>query len=98
VAARPKSSAPKASAEKSATPKSAKVAARPKPTKQTREPAVQSVHFDPDTGIKTTLMTNGTVHEEPFEPWAAASSRQGGPKTEDVTSGLHKPGKAHPKN
>jgi hypothetical protein len=98
VAARSKPSAPVETAEKPATPKSAKVAARPKPTKETREPAVQSVHFDPDTGIKTTLMTDGTVHEEPFEPRAAASSRQGGPKAEDVTSGLHKPGKAEPKN
>jgi hypothetical protein len=70
VAARPKSSAPVERAEKPATPKSAKVAARPKPTKATREPAVQSVHFDPDTGIKTTTMTDGTVHEEPFEPRA----------------------------
>ena len=63
-----------------------------------REPAVQSGHLDPDACIKTTLMTDGTVHEEPFEPRAAASSRQGGPKTEDITSGLHKPGKAEPKN
>ncbi len=96
--ARPKPSAPVETAEKLATPKSAKVAARPKPTNETREPAVQSVHFDPDTGIKTTLMTDGTVHEEPFDPRAAASSRQGRPKTEDVTSGLHKPGKAERKN
>jgi hypothetical protein len=98
VAARPKRSAPVETTEKPATPKSAKVAARPKPTAQTREPAVRSVHFDPDTGIKTTLMTDGTVHEESFEPRAAAGSRQGGPKTEDVTSGLHKLGKAEPKN
>jgi hypothetical protein len=98
VAARPKpGSALVETAEKPATPKSAKVAARPKPTKGTREPAVQSVHFDPDTGIKTTVMTDG-VHEEPFEPRGAASSRQGGPSTEDVTSGLHKRGKAEPKN
>jgi hypothetical protein len=97
VAARPKPSAPVERAEKPSTPKSAKVAARPKPTKETREPAVQSVHFDLDTGIKTTLMSDGTVNEEPFEPGAAASSRQR-PKTEDVTSGLHKPGKAEPKN
>ena len=89
LAARPKSPAP-VKAEKPATPKSAKVAPRPKPTK---EPAVQSVHFDPDTGIKTTVMTDSSVHEEPFEPRPAASSRQR-PKTEDVTSGLHKPGKA----
>src|SRR3954452_4336363 len=98
VAARPKLSAPAETAEKPFTPKSAKVAARPKPTQETREPAVQSIHLDPDTGIKTTLMADGSVHEEPFEPRAAASSRQGGPKTEDVTSGLHKPGKAEPKN
>jgi hypothetical protein len=98
VTARPKPSAPVKTAEKPATPKSAKVAARPKPTKETRKPAVQSVHFDPDTGIKTTLMTDGTVREEPFEPRAAASTRQGGPKTEDVTFGLTKPGQAEPKN
>src|SRR3954447_18053250 len=85
-------------AEKPSTPKSAKVGARPKPTQETREAAVRSIHFDPDTGIKTTLMTDGTVHEEPFEPPAAANSRKGGPKTGDVTSGLHKPGKAEPKN
>ena len=98
VAARPKPSAPVGTAEKPATPTSAKVAARPKPTQETPESAIQSIHFDPDTGIKTTLMTDGTVHEEPFEPRAAASSRQGGPKREDVTSGPHKPGKAEPKN
>jgi hypothetical protein len=98
VAARPKPSAPVETAEKPSTPKGAKVGARPKPTQETRESAVQSIHFDPDTGIKTTLMTDGTVHEEPFEPPAAANSRQGGPKTGDVTSGLHKPGKAEPKN
>ena len=96
-ASRPKPSAPVETAEKPTTPKSAKVAARPKPTKETRESAVQSVHFDPDTGIKTTLMTDGTVHEEPFEPRAAAGSRQGR-KTEDVTFGLHKRGQAEPKN
>ena len=44
------------------------------------------------------MMTDGTVHEEPFEPPAAANSTQGGPRTGDVTSGLHKPGKAEPKN
>ncbi len=92
LAARSKSSAPVERAEKPATPKRAKVASRPKPTK---EPAVQSVHFDPDTGIKTTVMTDSSVHEEPFEPRPAASSRQQ-PKTEDVTSGLHKFGKAEP--
>jgi hypothetical protein len=43
-------------------------------------------------------MTDGTVHEEPFEPPAAANSTQGGPTTDDVTSGLHKPGKAEPNN
>src|SRR3954447_11025289 len=64
-----------------------KVAARPKPTQETRESAVQSIHLDPDTGIKTTLMADGSVHEEPFEPRAAASSRQGGPKTEDSPLG-----------
>ena len=96
VAARPKLSAPVETAEKPFTPKSAKVAARPKASN--RESAIRSIHFDPDTGIKTTLMTDGTVHEEPFEPRAAASSRQGGPKREDVTSGPHKPGKAEPKN
>ena len=98
MAARPKLSDPVETAEKTSTPKSAKVAARPKPTQETPESAIQSIHFDPDTGIKTTLMTDGTVHEEPFEPPAAANSRQGGPKTGDVTSGLHKPGKAEPKN
>jgi hypothetical protein len=98
VAARPKPSAPVGTAEKPATPTSAKVAAKPKPTQETPESAIQSIHFDPDTGIKTTLMTDGTVHEEPFEPRAAASSRQGGPKREDVTSGPRKPGKAEPKN
>jgi hypothetical protein len=54
-----------------------KIAARSKPTKETRGSAVRSIHFDPDTGIKTTLMTDGTVHEEPFEPRTAASPRQG---------------------
>jgi len=97
-AARPKLSAPVETAEKPSTPKSAKIAARPKARLENRESAVRSIHFDPDTGIKTTLMTDGTVHEEPFEPPAAANSRQGGPKTEDVTSGPHKPGKAEPKN
>ena len=97
VAARPKLSAPVGTAEKPATPKSAKVAARPKPTQETPESAIQSIHFDPDTGIKTTLMADGTVHEEPFEPPAAASSK-GGPRTGDVTSGLHKPVEAEPKN
>ena len=96
MAARPKPSALAVTAEKPSTPKSAKVAARPK--QQEIQSAVQSIHFDPDTGIKTTLMTDGTVHEEPFEPPAAANSTQGGPKTDDVTSGLHKPGKAEPKN
>jgi hypothetical protein len=91
LAARSKSPAP-VKAEKPATSKSAKVAPRPKPTK---EPEVQSVHFDPDTGIKTTVMTDSSVHEEPFEPRPAASSRQR-PTTEDVTSELHKPGKAEP--
>jgi hypothetical protein len=95
VAARPKLSAPVETAEKPFTPKSAKVAARPKARQENRESAVQSIHLDPDTGIKTTLMTDGTVHEEPFESPAAASS---GPKTEGVTFGLHKPGKAEPKN
>src|SRR5215204_4538925 len=93
VAARPKPSAPVKTAEKPSTPKSEK----PKSTQENRESAVRSIHFDPDTGIKTTLMTDGTVHEEPFEPPAAANSTQGGPKTEDVTSGPHKPGKAEPK-
>ena len=95
VAARPKPSAAVETAEKTSTPKSAKVAARPKARQENRESAIQSIHFDPDTGIKTTLMTDGTVHEEPFEPPAAASS---GPNTEDVTSGPHKPAKAEPKN
>jgi len=94
VAARPKPSALAVTAENASTPTSAKVAARPK----ARQSAVQSIHFDPDTGIKTTLMTDGTVHEEPFEPPAAANSTQGGPTTDDVTSGLHKPGKAEPNN
>jgi hypothetical protein len=97
VAARPKPSALAVTAEKPSTPKSAKVAARPKPAQETRESAIQSIHFDPDNGIKTTLMTDGTVHEEPFEPPAAASSK-GGPMTGDVTSGLHKPVKLEPKN
>jgi len=94
VAARPKPSALAVTTEKASTPTSAKVAARPK----ARQLAVQSIHFDPDTGIKTTLMTDGTVHEEPFEPPAAANSKQGGPTTDDVTSGLYKPGKAEPNN
>ena len=94
VAVRPKPSALALTAENASTPTSAKVAARPK----ARQSAVQSIHFDPDTGIKTTLMTDGTVHEEPFEPPAAANSTQGGPTTDDVTSGLHKPGKAEPNN
>jgi hypothetical protein len=99
VAARPRPSAPAETAEKPAAPRSAKVAAKPKPTKESRGPAVQSVHFDPDTGIKTTVMTDGAVHEEPFELSAAASSRQGlKPAPEDVTSGLQKAGKAEPKN
>ena len=98
MAARPKPSALAVTAEKPSTPKSAKVAARPKPSQETPESAIQSIHFDPDTGIKTTLMTDGTVHEEPFEPPAAANSTQGGPKTDDVTSGPHKPGKAEPNN
>jgi hypothetical protein len=99
VAGRPKPSAPAETAEKPAAPQSAKVAAKPKPTKESRGPAVQSVHFDPDTGIKTTVMTDGAVHEEPFELSAAASSRQGlKPAPEDVTSGLQKAGKAEPKN
>ena len=98
VAARSKPSALAATAEKRSTPKSAKVAARPKARHENREFAVRSIHFDPDTGIKTTLRTDGTVHEEPFEPPAAANSTQGGPTTDDVTSGLHKPGKAEPKN
>src|SRR5829696_5304572 len=45
--------------KKPAAPKSVNVAAKPQPTKETREPAVQSVHFDPDPGIKTTIMTDG---------------------------------------
>ena len=99
VAGRPKPSVPAETAEKPAAPQSAKVAAKPKPTKESRGPAVQSVHFDPDTGIKTTVMTDGAVHEEPFELSAAASSRQGlNPAPEDVTSGLQKAGKAEPKN
>jgi hypothetical protein len=99
VAGRPRPSAPAETAEKPAAPQSAKVAAKPKPTKESRGPAVQSVHFDPDTGIKTTVMTDGAVHEEPFELSAAASSRQGlKPAPEDVTSGLQKAGKAEPKN
>jgi hypothetical protein len=75
VAARPKPSALVETAENPATPKSVKVVAKPKPTQETREPPVQSVHFDPDTGIKTTIMTNGTVYEEPFELRGAAGSR-----------------------
>jgi hypothetical protein len=75
MAARPKPFAPVETAENPATPKSAKVAAKLKPTQETREPPVQSVHFDPDTGIKTTIMTNGTVYEEPFELRGAAGSR-----------------------
>ncbi len=98
VAARPKPSTLAVTAEKPSTPKSAKVAARPKARLENRESAIRSIHFDPDTGIKTTLMTDGTVHEEPFEPPAAANSTKGGPTTDDVTSGLHKPGKAEPKN
>jgi hypothetical protein len=66
VAARPKPSAPVKTAEKPSTPKSEK----PKSTQENRESAVRSIHFDPDTGIKTTLMTDGTVHEEPFAPRA----------------------------
>ena len=97
VAVQPKASALAVTADKPSTPKSAKVAARPKSTQETPESAVQSIHFDPDSGIKTTLMTDGTVHEEPFEPPAAASSK-GGPMTGDVTSGLHKPVKLEPKN
>src|SRR5215207_5933078 len=80
AAARPKPSAPAETAEKRAAPQSADVGARPKAAKKSSEPAVQSVHFDPDTGIKTTFMTDGAVQEEPFELSAAASSRQGGPK------------------
>jgi hypothetical protein len=68
VAARPQRSEPARTAEKPAAPQRAKVAAVPKkPVKEARSPAVQSVHFDPDTGIKTTVMTDGTVQEEPFE-------------------------------
>ena len=49
-----------------------------------------------DTGIKTTLMTDGRcLRSRSSRP--AASSRQGGPKREDVTSGPHKPGQAEQK-
>lgn len=75
MAARPTPSAAAETAEKPAASKSAKVAAKPQPTKETREPAVQSVHFDPDTRIKTTIMTDGAVQEEPFEPRAGVGSR-----------------------
>ena len=74
-AARPKPSAPAETAEKRAAPQSANFAARPKPAKKSSGPAVQSVHVDPDTGIKTTFMTDGAVQEEPFELSAAAGSR-----------------------
>ena len=75
MAARPTPLAAAETAEMPAAPQRAKVAAKPQPTKETREPAVQSVHFDPDTGIKTTIMTDGAVQEEPFEPSAGVGSR-----------------------
>jgi hypothetical protein len=61
-------------------------------------PTVQSVHFDPDSGIKTVHMSDGTVHEEPFEVSARAAGdkdQSSLSKPEDTTSALGKPaGKA----
>jgi hypothetical protein len=60
-------------------------------------PTVQSVHFDPDTGIKTVHMSDGTVHEEPFEMSARAAGEKdqtslgaAAAKPEDTTSALQK--------
>ena len=69
-------------------------------------PTVQSVHFDPDSGIKTVQMSDGTVHEESFEVSARAGGEKDqrsldatGRRPEDTTSALQKdPGAAPSRN
>jgi hypothetical protein len=49
-----------------AAPRS-QAAAEPAPAGETATPTIKSVSFDVGSGIKTTIMTDGAVHEEPFD-------------------------------
>jgi hypothetical protein len=51
------------------------------------KPAVASVFYDAESGIKTMQMTDGTVREEPFDP----SSTPEGRAVPDATGTLQKP-------
>jgi hypothetical protein len=51
------------------------------------KPAVASVFYDAESGIKTMQMTDGTVREEPFDP----SSTPEGRAIPDATGTLQKP-------
>jgi len=54
------------------------------------KPAVASVFYDAESGIKTMQMTDGTVREEPFDP----SSTPEGRAVPDATGALQKPAKS----
>jgi hypothetical protein len=66
-----------------------------------RPATVQAVHFDPDSGIKTVYMTDGTVHEEPFDGGTLSGMGASQDRTppEDTTAALQKPAvKAPPRH
>jgi membrane protein involved in colicin uptake len=80
----------------SAAPKperpSASKAAAKEPAGTAPAPAVKSVFYDLSTGIKTVQMSDGTVHEEPFD--AGSEPRLGSGAAGDLTefvNGLRKP-------
>src|SRR5215203_4492491 len=54
------------------------------------KPAVASVFYDAESGIKTMQMTDGTVREEPFDPSSTPEGRAG----PDATGALQKPAKS----
>jgi hypothetical protein len=52
------------------------------------KPAIASVFYDADAGIKTIQMTDGSVHEEPYDPGAAPGLGQA--PAPDATGTLQK--------
>jgi NADH dehydrogenase/NADH:ubiquinone oxidoreductase subunit G len=59
-------------------------------------PMVKSVYFDAETGIKTIIMTDGSVHEEPFDNsmLSRLASDDGGPSS--LTAFVNQVRKAYP--
>jgi hypothetical protein len=60
------------------------------------KPTVKSVYFDANSGIKTTFMMDGAIHEEMFDTSVLSKSGSGQAPSEDPTAWLDELRKAQP--